>query len=396
MQLSTIIPKFLFTDRQLLAVYCFFLRLVQPDHTKILVKGHIIPLKPYEVLVTDRDITQDLESDSSELKSSLQKLADLDLIEFQHNGETYRVRFKSIVLPNTQHTSKTNTVTDMNDCWFDEFISEYLEYIKTNMAPKTYVNYEQILTAFSQWLGRKKISVIAPTDLERYKNQRKGTVSDQTINIHIRTLKAALELAKKWSKVQENPFRAVKLIRTPKQSTPSLTKDEYILLRNNMSEQWLINIVDFAILTGLRLGELSDLKWLDLDLEKGIITIQSTQEYHVKHGKMRVLPLHPEAITLLKGLQKTGDYVFLKEDSTRPLPQFISKKFKAYVRASGLPEKYHFHSLRATFATWCANTGVSMYTLQNLMGHSSIKVTESYASPDFINVKKELSKISLS
>ena len=91
-----------------------------------------------------------------------------------------------------------------------------------------------------------------------------------------------------------------------------------------------------------------------------------------------------------------GDYVFVKENGTRPPSQFISKKFKSYIRAAGLPEEYHFHSLRATFGTWCANNGMSGYTLQNLMGHSSMKVTEGYLTPDLKSFQQELSKISLS
>ncbi|MGA2622644.1 MAG: hypothetical protein ABSF91_02220 [Bacteroidota bacterium] len=47
------------------------------------------------------------------------------------------------------------------------------------------------------------------------------------------------------------------------------------------------------------------------------------------------------------------------------------------------------------FASWCANSGVSMYTLQNLMGHSSITVTESYATPDQGSVRAEVAKITL-
>ena len=111
---------------------------------------------------------------------------------------------------------------------------------------------------------------------------------------------------------------------------------------------------------------------------------------------MRLIALHPEALAILLKKEKKGDWIFLKDDGTMPPLQFISKKFKSYVRLAGLREQIHFHSLRATFASWCANSGVSVYTLQNLMGHSSIKVTESYASPDQSNIRTELSKISLS
>lgn len=74
------------------------------------------------------------------------------------------------------------------------------------MSPRTHENYEAILTAFSTWLGRKKLSEQSPSDLERYKNKRKGSVSDQTINIPIRTLKAAMEVATKLKEIEDNPL----------------------------------------------------------------------------------------------------------------------------------------------------------------------------------------------
>ncbi len=395
MKLSTIIPDFLLSDHKLLAVYCYCLRLAQPENTKILTNGQVVTLRPYEVFIALNKSVLDLKMGEQIIEDAIKKLSDLELIEFSCEGDSRKIRFKYIVLPSTEQKNKSGTVTDINDCWFDEFIPEYLEYVKTNMSYKTYINYLAMVNAFSKWLGRRKISDITGSDLEKYKNAKKGTVSDNTINIHVRTLKASLELAVTWGKVKENPFKNVKQIRIQKRSTPSLQKDEYDLLRCRISEQWLINLIDFDILTGLRLGELCNLKWSDIDMDKGIITIESDPQYRVKHGKMRTLPLHNEAKAILSMIKRTGEYVFVKEDGTRPSDQFISKKFKSYIREVGLSEEYHFHSLRATFASWCANNGISVYNIKNFMGHSSVQVTESYTSPDVSNMRRELSKLSL-
>jgi integrase len=394
MKLSTIIPEFLLSDHKLLAVYCYLLRLVKPVQSKLLVKSEVITLQPYEVCLTASRVSAELGLKS--IEDEIQKLSELDLIEYLNENDLIKIRFKYLVLPSTEGKADNSVTTNLSDCWFDEFIPEYLEYVKTNWAPKTYSNYEAILNAFSKWLGRKKLGEISASDLEKYKNTKKGSIGDQTINIHVRAIKTALGLAMKWGKIKEHPFKNVKQIRTQKKSTPSLQKDEYLLLRSKIQEQWLINIIDFDILTGLRLGELSNLKWSDIDMDKGIMKIESDDEYRVKHGKMRTLPLHDEANAILTKLDRLGEYVFVKEDGTRPPSQFISKKFKSYIRAAGLPEEYHFHSLRATFGTWCANNGMSGYTLQNLMGHSSMKVTESYLTPDLKSFQQELSRISLS
>jgi integrase len=396
MKLSTIIPEHILPDRNLLAVYCYCIRNVQPVTSKLLVKSTIVSLRPYEVCIILSKAASDLDMETQLIGEQVQKLVDLDLIESSCENELTKIRFKYLVLPSNEGKTDSSVATNLSDCWFDEFIPEYLEYVKTNWAPKTYSNYEAILNAFSKWLGRKKLGEISASDLEKYKNTKKGSIGDQTINIHVRAIKTALGLAMKWGKIKEHPFKNVKQIRTQKKSTPSLQKDEYVLLRSKIQEQWLINIIDFDVLTGLRLGELSNLKWSDIDMDKGIMKIESDDEYRVKHGKMRIMPLHVEAKDILSKLDRVGDYVFVKEDGTRPPAQFISKKFKTYIRATGLPEEYHFHSLRATFGTWCANNGMSGYTLQNLMGHSSMKVTESYLTPDLKSFQQELSRISLS
>jgi site-specific recombinase XerD len=60
-------------------------------------------------------------------------------------------------------------------------------------------------------------------------------------------------------------------------------------------------------------------------------------------------------------------------------PNWVSKTFKAYARKAGLNDKLHFHSLRHTFASWLVQDGVSIYEVQKLLGHSSVKVTEVYS-----------------
>jgi site-specific recombinase XerD len=59
--------------------------------------------------------------------------------------------------------------------------------------------------------------------------------------------------------------------------------------------------------------------------------------------------------------------------------EYISKKFKRYVRATRLNERLHFHSLRHTFCSWLAEANVSLYAISKLAGHSQTKTTEIYA-----------------
>lgn len=63
-------------------------------------------------------------------------------------------------------------------------------------------------------------------------------------------------------------------------------------------------------------------------------------------------------------------------NAQRVLEDLVTKKFKDYVREAGINPKLHFHSLRHTFATWLVQSGVSIYEVQKLLGHSNISVTQ--------------------
>ena len=73
-----------------------------------------------------------------------------------------------------------------------------------------------------------------------------------------------------------------------------------------------------------------------------------------------------------------NEYIF-RRNSFQYTREFISRNFKAAVIRASLNGKYHFHTLRHTFASWLVQAGVSIYEASKLLGHSDIKTTEIYA-----------------
>jgi integrase len=154
-------------------------------------------------------------------------------------------------------------------------------------------------------------------------------------------------------------------------------------------------MVVFSVLTGLRRGELLNLRWDDFDDRNSTIAVQSSEEYHVKGGKMRTISLHPQACQILNRLHKSADSIFCSAEGKPYSGGYVQKKLKKYLRAAGLPECFHWHSLRHTFGTWAANSGVPPHIIKETMGHSSIKVTEMYIGTDHLATRAEISKIVL-
>ena len=392
MNIRDIIPEYLLKDRDLLAVYCDLLRRVQARPVKVMAQGKVIPLAGYELLESTSAISERVGLSAESVNSALGRLSDLDVIEEHAEGTSRRIRFLHLSLPET-HTA-TSDIRDYNDCYFEEFAESYLEYVSTNLSKKTRQNASRVMGLFSRFIGRKKLGQLRPEDLEEFKRSRKGKVSDATINIDTRTLKAALELSVSWGRIPKNVFRPVKLIRQTQKKIRPLTREEFKKLSEAIQEKWLLEILRFAVLTGLRRGEIMDLKWKSVDLESGSLTVESSDEYRVKHGKIRTIPLGREPLAILKGRKGKGDYVFTDDAGSRLRDEYVSKKVKAYMREAHLDEELHFHSLRATYASWVWRKGMSQGALKELMGHGSTRMTEHYASMDGESLRKEVDRVS--
>jgi integrase/recombinase XerD len=110
---------------------------------------------------------------------------------------------------------------------------------------------------------------------------------------------------------------------------------------------------------------------------------------------MRDVPLGADAVSLLEGRDHKGDYIFLGEGGKKYTNDYVSRRFKAYVREAGLPEEIHFHRLRDTYCTWLADKNVPIHVIKALAGHSSVRVTEGYLSTNTEAMKSEVEKIKL-
>jgi integrase len=144
-------------------------------------------------------------------------------------------------------------------------------------------------------------------------------------------------------------------------------------------KQWFKNVVLFAVNTGLRRGEIANLKWDQIDLSHKLIYVINSESFHTKTGKERAVPLNIVALGILESLPRRSEYVFVGEKGWNLDLVRISHLFKQAVIASGLEKKLHFHSLRHTFATWLVQNGVGIYEVQKLLGHTSIVVTQVYS-----------------
>ena len=156
-------------------------------------------------------------------------------------------------------------------------------------------------------------------------------------------------------------------------------------IREGGYTQWLIPVIEATAHVGLRLGEVCNLQWDCVDLERRMLTVKNTTEFTTKSGKERSIPIPNRAFEVFQQLleQRNGSgpdgFVFLNTHGDKLTRFYLSRKFRIYRRRAGLPENINFHSLRHTAASWLVMNGASLEAVRLYLGHSTIQVTQKYA-----------------
>lgn len=275
--------------------------------------------------------------------------------------------------PSSPHTLEKISLASFN--------TEYLRHVEAVKAKGTLRINRSILKTFLMDAGDVPLSKITPLVVDRYKAERLSKVSPVTLNIELRALRTAFNQAVRWQMLEANPFSKVKLAPVPEALPRYFTKEECQKLLSVIKDAWLRDVVIFAVLTGMRRGEILNLRWQDVDLERRIAKVQSSERFRTKTGRRRSIPLGDTAYHLVQARhgKSLSEYVFTVKDALIG-ESWCSHRFKRYVDLAGLSGKgLHFHSLRHTFASWLVQEGVSIYEVQKLLGHSSIAVTQVYS-----------------
>jgi integrase len=161
------------------------------------------------------------------------------------------------------------------------------------------------------------------------------------------------------------------------------TKDEvdnlYTSSINPFHSDDLADIVLVAAYTGMRQNELLQLKARDVDINLNTIFVGGRPDNTTKNGDWRSVPIHTHIANIIdKRLSNKEPQHPLFSADWLNKDQLLSN-FKKVNRYIGKSDEYVFHTLRHSFGTWCAEAGVPVRTIMDLMGHKRIETTLRYA-----------------
>jgi integrase len=263
-----------------------------------------------------------------------------------------------------------------------ELLSKYVENYKKQVS---FVNLKgYCLENFKEYFGKDTLlSNIRYVDLETYKNHliqkltRHGNLrADASVNREIATLRHMFAKGVEWDMMDQNPFEKGKslLLKLDNQRMRYHTEDEINrLLEECKPQKHLYRIVTCAINTGLRKGDILNLKWNQI--RNGFI--YPNRETATK--KRREIPINDDLAEMFKDIRKeqelTSKYIFTygKRNISR-----VDRAFRGALKRAQI-ENFRFHDLRHTFASHVIMRGVSLKDVQELLGHKTMAMTLRYA-----------------
>lgn len=226
----------------------------------------------------------------------------------------------------------------------------------------------------------RSASQITPRLIEQFKAHRKQQqiggrpLAGSTINRDLAALKCAFSKGMEWGLVKENPVKAVKFYgERDRARTRYLSSEEKKRLLSVCSTE-LRRVVLFALKTGMRKGEILNLRWTDIDLTANRIKVGKS-----KSGRSRFVPIHSDVLGVLQGLPHRGEYVFPDQNGSRmTLYGWIRTQFEGALDKAGIRD-FRFHDLRHTFASELVMRGADLKSVSELLGHSTMAMTERYS-----------------
>jgi len=207
----------------------------------------------------------------------------------------------------------------------------------------------------------------------------KGVVrGNSTCNRYLATLSHLMGLCvKQWEWATENPVKKITREKEPRERTRFLNAEERRQLIEACQKSENTHLTLFVVLllsTGCRYNEIRNLKWTDVDLTKGRITINQS-----KNGDKRSVPIRGLGLTLLRQFAIESNsigYVFACDNHSKPIDP--RKALKTAIKRAGL-KNFRPHDCRHSYASELLAQGLSLGEIGHLLGHRSVSMTRRYA-----------------
>lgn len=223
-------------------------------------------------------------------------------------------------------------------------------------------------------LASLTLSQITPAHFSSYREARLKTVKAGTVNREFQIIRHAFEVAQsEWNiPIKFNPISKIKKLKVKDSRTRRISTAEYDLLIKNMKimrNSFMRPIIDFALETAMRRGEMLAIEWKDINWNKRILHIPIT-----KNGHARTIPLSNYSVEILRELTVTRNF---NERVFNTTATAVQQSWQRLVKRCCIQD-LHFHDLRHEAISRLFERGLSIAEVALISGHKDFKMLFRY------------------
>ncbi len=274
------------------------------------------------------------------------------------------------------------STTEAEQTTLEELFKRYEEEVLP--SKKSHRRVKSSIKVINEYLGLYTLSKLTPKVISAYRNERLKDVTGDTVRKDLLLISRTLKHAQQEWEIylpRGNPVTSIKIPNQAKGRERRLQPGEEIKLIKEAKEYGgeLENIIILALETGMRRGEISELRWKDINLKKRTATLWDT-----KNGDNRVVPLSTKALDLLESLPiNIKGYVFAM------LPDSITKAFNRICERTKI-EELRFHDLRHEATSRFFEMGLSIMEVSSITGHKDLSMLKRYTHLKAEDLAKKL------
>jgi integrase len=253
---------------------------------------------------------------------------------------------------------------------FKDFAQMYLE--REGPLLKSIRTERNRVLAWAREFGSRPLGQITREEIEAWRRNKMTKCRPATINRDLSRLRRMFSLAVEWELLEESPMAGIRFLRENNARTRYLSIEECQRLIASCIAPHIRALVTVALHSGMRLGEILNLRWYDLDFASGFILVRDS-----KNGESRHVPMDATLFALFRAYPRRlgTDLVFCSSSGRRIVD--VRTGFLNACKRAGLTD-LHFHDLRHTFASQFVMAGGGAWVLREILGHKSLTISLRY------------------
>lgn len=286
---------------------------------------------------------------------------------------------------------------------FTQAADGFLEYSKSRK--RSWRSDVQMVNVMKEAFGGKELAGFTVDMVERFLNKIRAVgnrgapwtgegakgklppLMPATLNRYLACLKTIINRALTNNLLDRNPIRGIKMFRAENARDRTLLPEEYEALLAACSDH-LRPMVILGYMTGMRRGEILNLRWDQVDLRQGVIRLLPDD---TKTGKAREVPLDDQLADIFKAQARSFDSPRVFHYQGKPISQ-TKTAFKAACARAGIKD-FRFHDLRHCAVTNLRKAGVATSTIMSISGHKTDAMLRRYDKVDSQDRRAALARV---